>query len=945
MICKTGDRSIIETECFIRAGVSNNSIKDNFLDLLVYYNKKSGGSNYKTVDSIKHHILTTLDEEKFNKLNNGNLAIQFKNKGITEPFQNYLEYVISSQHKYLEYFYDFLTSPSGIFGEEGFKLLIVEYSEHRGGETEKLKCFDFLKADKIKEGDKIGICMYHKQPQQDYGIYEIIGLYKKDVRDPTLRYDVSGEEGHEKVQLHGPSKSDTNIYINQLIKVYNEQCTKEEPSNLIAQAGDGMNIINTKIDIADIDTAIELAEYSIKHYIKDTYNKITAIAVHRAAKKPARGEEEAEGESKLFMIPVYPQNQHLPHLPRLPANVFYKSLSPENIPTQAAWDEVMKEVNDKLNGILVDKLNQNVFNTYIKPIHTVKKGDENIGIIIASGHYIKLIEIEHAPESNTSIEPYKIDTRIWERDKEIDKKSYKTALTIEQITGIIGEEADAIKDKRSGQTVALKYEGIYIPVHTEQTKEDNTLPDEEVEDYNKYIADAIRVNQQHKYKLHCLPVRGYMDGDVHGANPKYTHIILETGLKVKLKHAFSISEKDEGEEDKYKIERIIEEPIIEQIFGNIIPDYDSICTSRSINNDKINYKGDINKMLKLELYLLMQKPEFSTIKQILLDILDCRYYSKFTKKIFIWPAMNYILDLIIQPVDKKAGDKYPKLDIENSCNNTVIENDYCTEKTTPSEMGAVIGELEYIEEAFSLCHKVKDVEGEEDVKEMADAKRKNILEIKQQSEAFEKIRGEYNTFRSRAVGLKLKKLKILQPPGNNFIDQLKSDIINNIIYNKYRREQIFTQYTNTDISNKYKVHEPYEHLISHYDYNISVLEALYKFKRQQYYNENIPFDLVEYNQELNYNISKTKQTGTRIHFKEATYQPLPKTIKYTIKGEIENYGDNIKKLDEGSVSKLYNLLYSEQFHPGLLEKCERQNSTPERYDIQSMDHYIILKLK
>ena len=124
-----------------------------------------------------------------------------------------------------------------------------------------------------------------------------------------------------------------------------------------------------------------------------------------------------------------------------------------------------------------------------------------------------------------------------------------------------------------------------------------------------------------------------------------------------------------------------------------------------------------------------------------------------------------------------------------------------------------------------------------------------------------------------------------------------------------------------------------------------MLEALYKFKRQQYYNENIPFDLVEYNQELNYNISKTKQTGTRIHFKEATYQPLPKTIKYTIKGEIENYGDNIKKLDEGSVSKLYNLLYSEQFHPGLLEKCERPNSTPERKDFKSMDYYITLKLK
>jgi len=930
---KTGDRSILgDGACFLREGVSNNSSKDNFFDLLLAYkpDKLVKGRKIETMDDIKQFILLSLDEKTFKQLNNGNLPIKFENKGIIRPFQNYLEYIISSQRKYLEYFYEFLTSPdTGIFTEKiKFKLLVLDYTEERSNINLTLRCFDFFKATKIEIGDKIGICIYHTQRPQDSGIYEIIGLYKKS-GNGVFYYNSDGS-----IDDKTDPEPNTNRYIKQLIDDYNKQCCikEEEPSNLITQAKlSDTYIIKEKIDIESIIETIreKLKGYVIKHYIEDTYGKIIGIIIIKLS-----------DDKTEFMIPVYPQIKIGKTEGALASYAYYESLNNphdglDKIPTQTEWYSVINRLKDK------------VLNTYIKHIRTVKAmNDEIIGIIIASGHYIKLKEFSRDDDllPSTYIEPYKIDHNIDKFKVDIKKKSYKKALTKIEIIKIIGEGNGteiSVGEGTKKEVVAIKYNDIYIPVDTD---EEYKLPDKEIVNYDNYIKNAIQVSQLYSYKLNCLPVRGYMkmarNEHVLGADAKYTHIILETGLKVKLDEEgnggeFKISKKIENN-SLYKIEKIIEDPIIEQIFGNIIPDHDSSIQSNSfIKNDKINYKGNIKKILKLELYLLMRKPEFSTIKQELLKILESRSYSKFTKKIFIWPVMDYILDLIIEP-DIKANAskiKYPKLDIENACNNTIIQNEYCTEKQAPPPPQSTLESsdealLIYIKEAFSLCHKESSdsPSKKKSVDYIAVNKHKRILERKHEKKVLSNIYDVFNRFKNTYI-LELKKLKIIILPLDEFINKLKSDIINDIIYNKYRRNEIFTKYTNTDISNKYKVNEPHEHIISHYDYNLNILEALYRFKRQQYYNENIPFDLVEYNPELHHNISKSISKS-----KQYCQISSRKTKDYILGGEGETYkiaageeikNDKIKKLDVYQMSKLYNLIYSTDFYFGLLVGCER----------------------
>ena len=57
---------------------------------------------------------------------------------------------------------------------------------------------------------------------------------------------------------------------------------------------------------------------------------------------------------------------------------------------------------------------------------------------------------------------------------------------------------------------------------------------------------------------------------------------------------------------------------------------------------------------------------------------------------------------------------------------------------------------------------------------------------------------------------------------------------------------MFEKYTNNTRSNKYKIHEPINDMVSHYDYNLSLLDAIFKKKKQMYYNEPVPFDLVDF---------------------------------------------------------------------------------------------------
>ena len=851
-VCKSGDRSLITGDCYLREGVSEKiNSADNFFELLLKY-KSLLKDGIKTVESIKNYILQNLNENDFKNLNNGNLHINFRNNSVIKAFQNYMEYVISDQPKLIEYFYDLLVlSKNRIFKDDKFKLLILDYKEIGANRTVTLKCCNYTNF-KINDNDNIGVALMYKNR------YEIIGKYN------SLQYFNDFPVG----KLN-------NDYFKTLITEFNQRCTIELPSDIVYQSKKlNYNIIEKKTDLKVIESNPIITDADEIIYLEDFYGKVIGILSTKGTKK--------------YYIPIYPQVKNGTYK-KLPIYNYYEQIAVDSLPTKTEYMTELKKIDPN-----------------IEPIQKVIINQKFKGYVLNSGHYIKLndddLNDDHFGEIN--VEPSVIDKELYDSYTDLANNNFKKALPYLEVLKIIGNPPKTnYEDILSGwEIAAIKYNNIFIPVDSDI----KVLPDNIEIDFNKYITDAQEISQIHNYKLNCLPIRGVLeDASEIKSNLKYTHIILETGLKLKLKSPFSISTIDDLS-GQYKIKNLIDIPIIEQIFGNFIPDYKKIIQSeRALQSEQIMYKAKIMDILRMELYLILQKPEFNSIKLVLKTMLISKSLTSISKERILFPILNKIINLITE-VDNDIS--IIDVDTLTTCNNNLVDNNICT-KMVDTTINSINRES-YI----------KLILTEEEIK-------KGTKFNKLENNFIDEILLCYNELSEK--NFQLRKIKI-NDLNNKLVTQLKNTIINDIIYNIYIRTQLFEKYTNNTMNNRYKIHEPNEYMISHYDYNLSLLDAIFKKKKQMYYNDIVPFDLIDFT---------LSSENTKIT-KKCKKNSKSESIKYKIphvrlkKLNISPDKTNVISLSVNNLTKIYQVLFSNKFYPNIFTKCERKESEQVSYTLK-----------
>ena len=850
------------TDVFKKKGVSKliNS-NDNFFELLLKYDKIERKSTINTVDDIKNFILNKINKKKYYSLNNGNLQFKFQNYRSISNFQNYIEYTISDQKKVLEYFYECLLLNGGIFKND-LKLLVIDYEIIGSNENVNLRCLNFTNI-KIEKGDNVGLCICYN------GVYELIGKYSSINSKNIFKYG-----------------DNINPYISYLIEEFNNNqtgCQQPIRSQLINNLHKS-TVIKEKINIDIILSKIEDV-YTNRIFVVDSYKKIIGILI-------SKNDTDIE-----YLIPIYPQIK------------IFKDTNPKKITLKSYYEQCNEPKYNRLPSFNDYFTILSKYDNSVKHFQSVIIQDVFKGSVLNTGHYIRLrIDEEISNDNILNIEPSEIDNKILESKHAQMLNNYRKPLTQDEIKKILPEDS-LTEIKLNKLLVAYKFENIYIPVKTRENKSDYILSDIENIEYDDYIEAVLKISQHYNYKLNCLPIRCKLDDtddnlnlDKSAVDFNYTHIVLETGLQLKLKSPFKINQKYE-KGSIYKIERIINDLIIDQIYGNFIPDNSSIIQSkRVIQHKKLVYNSKILDILRMEVYLLFKSPDLVRLKNIIIKILKSNSYNKSVKKLLISPVIHNILNLLII---KDESSKYPELDIENSCNNNLVENEFCTDRVL-KKLPVIEN---YIDYAFRLCPELK----------LKQDSTLNKFEI----EAAEEIKEIYNSYiKDKDSALNLRQLKIIDPE-NKLILNLKNDILNNIVYNIYRRNQLFEKYSNNDVNNKYKIHEPNEYIFSHYDYNISILDSIYHIRRKKYYNDIVPFDLIDYNLVDNYDTKILANCYRNDTIYKETFNMIKKTQKTPAYSNLEL--NNIK-CDNNKVKTLYNIIYNDTIYPNIIEGCIRKDT-------------------
>ena len=854
-VCKSGDRSLITGDCYLREGVSENiNSVDNFFELLLKY-KSVLKNEIKTVKDIKHHILLNLNERDFKKLNNGNLHINFKNNSVIKSFQNYLEYILSDQPKLIEYFYDLLIlSENRIFKDDNFKLIILDYKEIGENGKVSLKCCNFTRFE-ITDDDIIGVTLLFKNR------YEIIGKYSSLLNSNTFNVKSLDENG----------------YLKTIVTEFNKRCTIEVPSDIIYQSKNlNYNIIKHKTHLKIIESKSIVDNAFNKIYLEDIFNKVIGILIIK------------EENKKQYYIPVYPQVKDGIY-EKISIYNYYDTIVTDSLPTKTEYITELTTIDPD-----------------IIPIQKVTINQEFKGYVLNSGHYVRLADddFDDSQLDEINVEPSLIDKEIYNLDTDLANNNFKKALPYANVLEIIGNPSKETYEDilHQDEIVAIKYKNIYIPVESHV----NELPDDIEIEFKKYILDAQEISQKYNYELNCLPIRGVLEVIMHTSeiesNPNYTHLILETGLKIKLSSPFSISKRDllTGQ---YKIKNLINIPIVEQVFGNFIPDYKKIIQSeRALRSEQIMYKAKIMDILRMELYLMLQKPEFNSMKTLLKTILISKSLTSNSKETILFPVLHRIINLVIE-VDNDIS--IADVDTLLTCNNNLVDNKICTEMDDITIKH--IGEDDYRKLILSGA-------------ELDTSTKFNNFE----NEFIDKIVQNYNELGEKNIQLRKIKINDLD---NNLVKQLKNNIINDIIHNIYIRTQLFEKYTNNTLSNKYKIHEPDEYMVSHYDYNLSLLDAIFKKKKQMYYNEIVPFDLIDFTLSSE-NIKIKNKCKKNSKSESVTYKISPTALK---KINVTPDKTNVISLSEDNLSKIYQVIFSSKFYPDIFTRCQRKGSEQVTY--------------
>lgn len=872
-----------ELTYFLRRGIKQDN--NSFLSLIA--NLKS--DEFTTNDLI-NGILTNLDIGRFSLLNRSNLDVEFRNIGEQTSFQNYLEYTISDEYKHWRYFYEYLTQPNDWLFKNGINLIIVEYKIKNNREKAEILCPYFCNID--RDVDK-PICIALKNNLH----FEPIYFFNKNTR-PVRFFNKE------------------NPIISPLLNLLFSKCQEEYPSKLVDLAKfNNIPIFTKKLSL--LDTLLILRDnitpknssFKYKYLIRDQYNKIIGVYL----------------ENRLI-IPVYPDatenNVIYGEVPVV--NIGYKQLV--YLPIKE-YIKLYRELSNLTNGTID-----------IYPVKYFMNSDNLVeGFISNVGVYLET-ELSRLGDTNISKKNNYLDTDklLLEFEKSYKKTIYKDKPNLEEVLDIL----EKINKKYKISTYKPKYfiskngidkealvteNNILVPFKPVKIVEgDGEIHDKfEIANIIEYLNRNIELVRLTDYKLPCLVVKGLMD-----KTKKYTKLMLECDYSVNLSinKRFYINESHAG---KYIISYINNNPIVDQLFGNLIYNRNIFIDQRILNAEKLKYYSDIYELIRYELYLLLHNPKYIKTVIFLGKILNNTGLTVAQKRHILTPLFKLLMSTIVKTVlDDGSIEIFPKINIERSCNKNGCQEELCTrEKVNLKRISSLD---QYIEFSYisrlepDYIKKLLKKHGLQ-VKSNADTNRETLLSyVKSNLGVFEEKSLEeafiiYNEYIEK-TDKKYCKVILYDSVDRQKYENITTNILEELLRNNYKRNQILVKFTTVKLKDRYKAREPFEILILEKELSDMFISNLYHLVKKKYYNNYELFD--EHISDYAINIHGTEVSVMSSIDKCVVKNAQEYSIKFTGVRKMNNNNsenNNIVKLTRSEYSELYNYIFSINT---ILTKCE-----------------------
>ena len=748
-------------------------------------------------------IIKNITYNEFQILNNGNLELLFRGAGENGSFQNYLEYILSSEPKDYKFFYDYLTRPHKWLFPEGLNLILLEHNA---------------------KGDIDILCPYFCQYRASIDAPVALAIKYGEVIEPIYYF---------KSTIPDKKFKHTQPYIELLYKLFSNNCKTSMPSKLVDMAYTMNKQVFTKKD--NYKTVIERLTivskesigYKPKYLLTDSYNKCIGIYLENG-----------------FIVPIYPSaiedtNTMLPTI-----NISIKEFKKISLEQFLEYSHVLKQ---KSNGSIHVEI--------VKYFRESSNSESIIGVLTNSGIYIPIERSTIDNSNSASIDYSEVDRSIRDFEKAYKKLFYKNKISYSQLLELLEgiknkykqqshmanqympEKALVKSDNQNIVTAIITHNHIIIPISDIEKSEINlpVVKHFSIDNYTGYIDKSVELSRLSNYRIPISPVRAIMDKD-----KRYTTLVLECDYKVDLsdKEQFNILKK---RDTQYLISYLLDNPIVDRVFGTKVLDTDNIFIDKRIQTvEKLNYIKNIYELVRYELNQLLHVPTIKEVLEFVSSVLNYNAITTKQKYNIVYPMLRLLIDYIITIEAEGENTRYPTINLDNPCNSRKGEcstNAKLCKITSSFNYKEIDSEHSYIR---YLYNKYSDSEVSPDILEkiLKNISSYEVKHIKKASEIY-----------MRTVD-SLKKLNRCRVILYDSIDGVRlNSIINRIvdemIRNSYKREQVLKVFSRVNLNNRYKTHEPYEVLIDKEDMEIEVLNNLYVQIKKKYYSNLTPFEEIQ----------------------------------------------------------------------------------------------------
>ena len=759
--------------------------------------------------NLIENILTKVTPTTFNNLNNRNMLNQFNFTGVQSPFQNFMEYTISNQHKNLEFYIELLSLKKHKVVERDIAIITLEIDLKTN--TINVICPNYYD-NNFEYNEQVAFIL--KTPG---GFYEPLCVYKAGAASFLFDKTELLQKYRNLKQIFKVLKSDGN-------------CSIKTPSQLY----EDNNIFKFKRG-ADISTLLGIIrkelhkEYTVEDIVLDDDNKAVGILMN-----------------DNITIPVYPESFN---------NLAYPTK--QNINLVAVDLTKLEEAFKSINSHLSEDNQISIIDNYNK--------DDTHTILTNTGNYIQVSakpDLKDYTKSSIKTDYHKIDNDLFSHRRTINKAHYKPALEIKYVKAAIDKLENYTITKIISRNEGSEYADglvitnpnkheLFIPIQNIKKSAIELLftTDKLISTYDfkisialsSYMDSIIQFSKATFYEVSCIPIRGLFSDNLN--SKRYTGLILETGKIISIKdtHQFNISDKDTN--GNYILNELIDYQLVDKLFSNVkITINDELLNTRIRSNLRVNYQNSIITIIKNKIYEMFQNIKFLKVKEFIENIIKNPIIKNSYKKILIKPIFRLIISSIVTYSDTVDINNFTKLVNNKICSQNLCDSEYClnTPYTISEKFDDEFGDDLIIKRGLVDL----DKEDFSDLTEETLRKfKENIIKIDNNIlDELVDIHRETLTILSELSSVC--KLKILhQNPSDLLVfNKIKGKIFNDLIFNKYTNYELFNFNNTGSSSGELQYDEESEIIFNGADYSTSLLNKLYIYKLNNYYNTIIPFE-------------------------------------------------------------------------------------------------------